>query len=91
MEVGTTTGTEEVVVVVAEDEATGAMVVCTVCHSVSLSNLCAIDFCMSYLTSLTCPSDHDCCLGISSNKYYRGSRLFSLFSSVAVSFLVPNN
>jgi len=43
------------------------------------------------LTSLTCPSDHDCCLGISSNKYYRGSRLFSLFSSVVVSFLVPNN
>ena len=47
MEVGTTTGTEVVVVVVAEDEATGAMVVCTICHSVSLSNFCSIDFCMS--------------------------------------------
>lgn len=45
MVAGTTTGIEVVVAAVAEDEATGAMVVCTVCHSVSLSNLCSIDFC----------------------------------------------
>ena len=40
MESGITTGTEEVAV--AEDETTGDMVVCTVCH---LSNLCSIYFC----------------------------------------------